>query len=221
MKIFGWGNKAEGGGSGSPVKEEKKPTAPEAAVEKEGLTVEEVITEYLCYKDADLPKEVKDDALFDSLKDENARKYARALIELISEKGEAEVLRVASELMQDMEDAAESLELPLSPQGKNKTWAIWDIAKQYYFHTHRGENQLPYEPGNPFESKEKQEEIINRHLGWEAYMLFHATPEWKVFFEEDPRFADALPLLMKEPKPDNGTLSSHELAQLGKCLRAA
>src|SRR5262249_34024534 len=122
----------------------------------------------------------------------------------------------AKELVETMMSEAERIGvIPVSPYGKSRSWAMWDIGKQNYFFTHPTENNPAYVIGDPLTSETKRDEIINRQLGWEAY---HAHPEWKQKALGDPRFLKAWELLNKAPKAD-GKLSSRDLAELGKLLR--
>jgi len=197
---------------------QEKPIPPETAE----FLRSRVIDQDLSYQDAILPDEVKQRTLDWSRKDASARKYADSIVQL-SQRANLETLRqTAKELVQIMSVEAARLGIPVSPYGKSNTWAMWDIGKQNYFFTHQAENNPAYEIGDPLTSDEKREEIINRHLGWEAYAAFrgNAAPEWKQTIASDRRFANALALLNKPPK-QNGSLSSKDLAELGKLLREA
>ena len=179
-----------------------------------------VIDQDLAYQDATLPEEVKQRMLDWSRKSESAQKYADSIVQL-SQRANLETLReTAKGLVQTMSTEAARLGIPVSPYGTSNTWAMWDIGKQNYFFTHQAENDPSYEIGDPLTSEAKREEIINRHLGWEAYAAFrgNAAPEWKQKIMSDREFANALELLNKPPKQNN-SLSSKDLAELGKILR--
>lgn len=197
---------------------QEKPMPPETAE----FLRSHVIDQDLAYQDAILPEEVKQRTLDWSRKSESTRKYADSIVQL-SQRANLETLRqTARELVQTMSAEAARLGIPLSPYGRSNTWAMWDIGKQNYFFTHQAENNPAYEIGDPLTSEKKREEIINRHLGWEAYATFRgdATPEWKQKIMSDRKFANVLELLNRPPKQNN-TLSSRDLAELGKTLREA
>lgn len=179
-----------------------------------------VIKDDLSYQDAILSEEVKKQSLDWSKESESAQKYADSILQLSQRVSLERLRQLARELVLTMNAEATRLGIPVSPYGKSITWAMWDIGKQNYFFTHQAENDPAYKIGDPLTSDEKHEEIINRHLGWEAYLTFHndVMLEWKQKIMNDPNFSDALELLNKPPK-QNYTLSSKELAELGKILR--
>lgn len=178
------------------------------------------IIEDLSYQDVDVPIEIKQKMLEDTLTSESANKYAESLAELSEYVGGFESVRaVSGKLVEKMSVEAKRLGILISPFGKSRTWAIWDMGKQYYYFTHPDENDSKYAIGDPF-SEAKSEEIVNRHLGWEAYGAYNQNGQ-KEFLEKIP--ADKRPsiLVLLERKPkDNGTLSSKELAELGALLRS-
>src|SRR3989344_1497403 len=179
-----------------------------------------IIEQDLAYQDAALPEEMKQRMLDWSKKSESAQKYADSIVQLSQRANLETIRRVAKELTQTMSTEAARLGIPVSPYGKSNTWAMWDIGKQNYFFTHQTENDPSYEIGDPLTSEAKREEIINRHLGWEAYAAFrsNAAPEWKQKIMGDRKFANAVELLNRPPKQNN-TLSSKDLAELGSILR--
>lgn len=178
------------------------------------------IIEDLSYQDVDVPLDIKQQMLEDTMASESANKYAESLAELSEHIGGFESVGVvADKLVEKMSAEAERLGIPVSPFGKSRTWAIWDMGKQYYYFTHPNENDSKYPIGDPF-SEAKSEEIVNRHLGWEAYGAYNQN-EQKEFLEKIPadKRLSILGLLKRRPK-DNGTLSSKELAELGALLRS-
>lgn len=198
----------------SPLQE--KPMPPETTE----FLRDHVIEQDLSYQDAVLPEEVKQRTLDWSKKSESAQKYANSIVEL-SQRANLETIRQAGkEITQIMSAEATRLGIPVSSYGKSNTWAMWDIGKQNYFFTHQAENNPTYEIGDPLTSETKREEIINRHLGWEAYAAFrgNVAQEWRQKIMSDRKFSNALELLNKSPKQNN-SLSSRDLAELGKILR--
>lgn len=212
----------------SPYKPLQEPE--ELALPEDSDPIQGLIRNSLSYQDVALSpdpakdRELKESTLKWSQNSESAKKYAASLRELAETRTLQlfEVETAARGLQLVMLNEAERLGIPLTQYGKSITWAMWDIGKQFYFtkQEHR-EEQIASgygEPANPLESKAKQDEIINRHLGWEAYAAFNANAEWKAQVMQDPRFAPALEFLNKPPKQNN-TLSSKDLADLGKALR--
>jgi len=184
------------------------------------VTVRQLIEDDLSYQDADLPKDAKRKALEWSQNTDSANRYARSLLELAQKENIVSVRKSARALLDTALAEAARIGIPVSPYGKSMTWAMWDIGKQSYFFNHPAENDPRYDIGDPLTSEAKRNEIINRHLGWEAYAVFHSktSPEWNRKVIQDEKFARALELLNKPPK-QNSTLSSRDLAELGKVLR--
>jgi hypothetical protein len=178
-----------------------------------------ILDKDLAYQDAELPGEHKEQMLQWSRSSESAKKYAESIANAANTGGLETVRNMAGKMRDTMLSEAARLGIPVSPQGKSLSWAMWDTGKQYHFFTHQAENDSRYEIGNPLESESKREEIINRHLGWEAYAAFQNNPEYRANVTGNPEDNDALGLFSKAPKATSGTLSSKELAELGKILR--
>ncbi|MGE5541078.1 MAG: hypothetical protein ACM3TU_02220 [Bacillota bacterium] len=174
----------------------------------------------LSYQDADIPEEQKRGILQEQRGATKGKRYAESLV-LASETGGLEAIRsLADGMRTTMLSEAARLGIPVSPYGRSKSWAMWDIGKQYHFFSNPDQNDPRYEIGNPLESESKQEEMINRHLGWEAYTAYLTNEEFRNRVVSDPAFKPALDLFNKPPK-ERGTLSSYDLAELGKVLRTA
>ena len=210
--------------------EPKKEQEAERTETREVLpTRDQFIASSMAYQDDDagLPEDTKRRALDWAINSDSAKRYADALLQLAAEQRLEEIRRRATEMRDTMLKEATRLGISSSPYGKSATWAMWDIGKQYYFASHPEfhQDQIShgYEIGNPMESKTKQEEIIARHLGWEAYAEFNnpkSTAAWKQEVREGGKYAKARALLAAKPK-ENNTLSSRDLAELGKLLREA
>lgn len=177
-----------------------------------------ILQQDLSYQDAEVPQEMKRGMLEQSQVSESAQRYAESLANASNAGGLDRVRKLGKEMRDTMLAEASRLNIPVSPFGKSASWAMWDIGKQYHFFTHQDQNDPRYEIGNPLESESKREEILNRHIGWEAYAAFRNNPEYKTRVQNDPRLRDALRLFTKEPKA-NQSLSSNDLAELGKMLR--
>ena len=176
-----------------------------------------ILEKDLSYQDAQLPDEAKAKMLeynktFESLV--SMQKFC----EQFSKKSNLEAIRKQAKTLQEkMLTEAKRVGIPVSPYGMSKSWAMWDIGKQYYLFTHPDESGEEYEIDDPTTSLKKQEEIVNRQLGWEAYRAFK-NPDWQKRVSSDPHFSKALVLLNKVPK-SNGQLRSKDLAELGALLR--
>lgn len=186
--------------------------------------IRRVIRDKLSYQDAPIPDEKKAETLEWSLNSDSAAKYAESLQNLAQTESlnMFAIEQAARGIHIAMLSEADRLGIPVTPYGESITWALWDIGKQYYFFMHPDEVEPGYEEtGNPLESQTKSNEIINRHLGWEAYAAFQANSQgWREKVAQDPKLSAALELLNKPPKQNN-TLSSSDLAELGKRLRSA
>lgn len=174
--------------------------------------------EALAYQDAPLSKEELERMREYTATSESASRYAIALESLEQALGGKEqVEKLANSIHGEMMENARRLNLPVSPYGISKTWAVWDLGKQHYFYTHPSEADTRYKI-TPAQSPEKMQEIADRHLGWEAYMTYRGNPTWRKQIDGDSRYAKAQEYFSRSPK-ENGTLSSLELAELGKILR--
>lgn len=207
------------------VDNQPKVPSPEKAFKSNELVQNHIVESLLSYQDANLPEKQKRGMLDWSRGNESAQKYARSLEEIAHVKNLSEIQKMSKTLRDKMLNDAQKIGLPVSPHGKSFSWASWDIGKQFYYFTHPNEADRNYTIANPLESEEKQREIIDRHLGWEAYAVFNnpATEErqrWKEKILGDPRYSKALAFLNKTPK-ENRTLSSKDLAELGAILRTS
>jgi len=179
-----------------------------------------IVTSYLSYQDAELPDEAKRQMLEWSKSEESPKKYAEAIEQMAQKESLNGVQEKARGLTQKMLAEAKKIGLPVSPYGKSNSWAMWDLGKQFWYFTHQDQADPKYEIEDPLLSEKKQEEIINRHIGWEAYAVFNSskTTEWKSRIMHDQRSKKALELLNKRPNAKR-TLSSKDLADLGILLR--
>ncbi len=194
-----------------PALAEQQPVTPKVPE----FVVNRVLEQDLSYQDIEMPEDQKRSMLDWSRSSDSAKKYAESLGTAANTEGLEGVRRTARVLLDTMLSEANRLGIPVSPFGKSISWAMWDIGKQHHFFTHQEENNPGYEIGNPLESSEKKDEIVNRHLGWEAYAAHKADPS-AAWAQSKP--AGVLELLGKTPK-ENNTLSSRDLAELGDLLR--
>src|SRR5262245_44787899 len=103
----------------------------------------QVIDTYLSYQDADVSVEKKRSMLHWARESKNAAKYADSIVQMPQRALELK----ARELVQTMRSEADRTGAPK----QNQT-----------------ENNPAYVIGDPLTSEAKQDEIINRQLGWEA-----------------------------------------------------
>jgi hypothetical protein len=197
-----------------PVFEQLSPRSAE-------LIRNQILERDLAYQDIDMPPDQKESYKQWVYSSESAKKYAESLVNASSTGGLETIRTQARELRDKMLTEASRTGIPMSTHGKSLSWAMWDMGKQYHFFTHQDLNDPTYEIGNPLESESKREEILNRHIGWEAYAAFQDknNPEYKTRVQNDPRLRATLRFFTKEPNAHR-SLSSNELAELGKMLRA-
>ena len=177
-----------------------------------------VLGQYLSYQDATLPEEAKKQALEYNQNSESAKRYAEALIEMSAKHNLAEVQDVAREMVEECTSRLEALGCMPSAYTASLSWAMWDIGKQEHYLLHPEQGDPKYTIADPLTSPEKREEIIDRHVGWEAFAAGRRGEN--SFLERVPEVTRtaATEYLSRTPK-SNGTLSSKELAELGALLR--
>lgn len=179
---------------------------------------EHVLKEYLSYQDADIPEEAKQEALEYSEKSESAKKYVESLLALAKKYRFTRLESEADRMRDECASILERIGVQAGPYAESRTWSLWDIAKQYHYVLHPDESDARYDVADPFESEEKRAEIVNRHVGWEAYgSSRQGDNDFLDLLSEDKQSA-VIELLTQPPK-ENGTLSSKELAELGALLR--
>ena len=178
----------------------------------------QILERDLAYQDIDMLPEQKESYKQWVHSSDSAKKYAESLINASGSGGVESIRTQAREIRDQMLSEANRIGVPMSAHGKSLSWVMWDIGKQYHFFTNPEQNDPRYELGNPLQSESKREEILNRHIGWEAYAAFQGNAEYRARVQNDPRLRDALSLFTKAPKM-NRSLSSSDLAELGRLLR--
>ncbi len=200
-------NKEYKGGSGDKENQKKE----------ELLPTKDILHEYLAYQDTFVSDIDKKSMLERTIKSESANKYAKALQEIISTNPKEKIELIVSDMLTEAYDILKKIGVIGSPFLNSKTWAMWDIGKQYYFATHPDEADKRYEIVDPLKSSEKITEIVDRHIGWEVY---HAkNKEFMKNFGKHPLYDKLSKFLEKAPKSSNGDLSSKDLARLGSLIR--
>jgi len=180
----------------------------------------DILEHDLAYQDVELPEQTKIAMLEWSKGSTSASKYAESLEQMSGNESLERLRQLADIIKGEMITAAKKIGLPISVYGKSKSWAMWDLGKQFYYFLHPEQSGVKYEIANPLSSEKKQREIVDRHLGWEAYAAFNSpeSVEWRNTISADPKFSKAIEILNKKPK-ENKTLSSFDLAALGALLR--
>lgn len=202
---------------------------PEPTNPREGESAEELsetAKQYLMYLD-----QLPDNA--DEVTPEcaaRANTYARAL-ELIKDDPQFEP--IVSEIREKFAATMERMGLDPSAYGMSETWTYWDMAKQKHINDHPDEQDPRYRTGDPMEDEELQDQIASRHLGWEIYgansgftapegdptRIFVPHESLEKLDKDHANYPEIMALLQKEAKPENGTLSSVDLARLGALIR--
>lgn len=179
-----------------------------------------LLENYLSYKDTDFGEDVKKNMFRYNLSSDSADKYSEELVDLADSVGMNTIENLAQQMITECSDVLIRLGVTPSPYAKSKTWAIWDISKQFYYLNHPNQADSRYLVADPIHSIEKQKEIVDRHIGWEVYDAYNGKKErgFLKIIEGGPRNSDIMNLLNKNPK-SNGTLSSADLALLGSLLR--
>jgi len=193
----------------------------ERGATQEKMTPEEIIRDFLSYQDASFSEERKK-ALFEhGMKNERSHIYAEALGTLLSRVPEEQLEALAKHMVNEAQNILGRIGLKGSAYVESRAWAFWDIAKQYHYATHPDEMQPGYKIADPLKSPEKVQEIIDRHVGWEAYHAKDKAFMKNIQLQRNPFYNEIRALLAKAPKTPNGDLSSKDLAELGSMLRKA
>src|SRR5205823_1959573 len=109
-------------------------------------TPKEIIEKYLTYQDRGTPED-KSNRIANvpaQSNAENYRKYAEALQELGNTRGMKKVVEMADTMKDAMKKDAERLDLKVSDFGKDRSWAMCDIGKQFYLYKNQNETSDEY-----------------------------------------------------------------------------
>lgn len=151
------------------------------------------------------------------------RDYAVALLELFHE-NEKGVTALSQRIRRSLGVLMQRCGLGSStnPYSSSESWSLWDIAKQYHYFQH-GIKEPGYYVGNPMQDEQVVQDIIDRHFGWELHGRWQAGESSRGAISEKISGAEqereAVDLLSKTGKTDNGTLSSSDLTRLGALVR--
>jgi subtilisin-like proprotein convertase family protein len=208
------------GFEGNSYNERPIPDAKESNAEE----IDKIISEYLSYQDAEIGDQEKEKLLqtnFGYL-NKSATNYAGALIEIWKKHDKHTIEKAVNDLLGQVSSILKKLGISSRAYGESRTWAYWDIAKQYYYVLNPDEADPKYTVADPVEDSNKFEEIANRHIGWEVYAAFKQGEEKEFLNRLDPEdlhFNEINLLLNKEPKKDVETLGSKDLSELGRLIR--
>lgn len=180
------------------------------------ISREDIVSEYLAYQDIPASADEKKSMLDWSMKSESASRYAEALQEAMSHAPKQQIEGIASHMVSEARDILDKSGITGSSFLGSKTWAMWDIGKQYYYASHPDEADKRYTIADPLRSPEKVREIVDRHVGWEAYRT--KDKKFAERFKKHPLYKKLLEYLNK-PAKRNGDLSSKDLADLGAVIR--
>ena len=184
------------------------------------LSPQDLLKAYLSYQDAPLPPDVKAETLQYTVEDQSAKKYAMSLVDMSSTHTIQTLERAARAMTDECINTLHRLGIQPSPYGESVTWAMWDMSKQFYFFTHPGENDSNYSVGDPLIDQTKYEEIVDRHVGWEAFAAYNGNEERDFVGQiHNPEIRTQVTSYLDRTPKENGTLSSKELAELGALLR--
>lgn len=152
---------------------------------------------------------------------ESGMKYARELRSLVKSEGSAVLLAAADQAIQIARNKLTAVGLTPSHFGESRSWLLWDLAKQMYYFKHPDQADPNYRNVNPLEDVTKQQEMIDRHVGWEIYTKYINLPfsdRDKFIADHDLGTSEVITLLNTAPNSSN-TLSSKDLAALGSLIR--
>lgn len=148
----------------------------------------------------------------------SCQKYSQSLKKLAALYGEDHLKDlVRNNIRRRFMEKMKHTKCPPSEYGKNDTWIYWDLAKQYYYFMNPEEsNPNKYDLADPVTSEKLQEEMIERHVGWE---IFH--PNRKYFIEMIDRKGFDDPEVLQyfiNPIKSDQRLNSRQYQELGELL---
>lgn len=155
---------------------------------------------------------------------DNEKNYARALSRIIEEYNETRLREVVSTIHQRFSEIYKQLfpTTPLNPFSKSKSWIAWDVAKQYYLWRVPEAAGAGYRLANPMEDEQLQQEIIERHLGWELFKKFKDRTKQilpSVDFLAEKYNANTQAQRLREIlQKDEGAISSKEFTEAGRLI---
>lgn len=185
------------------------------------LSTEEIVRECLSYRDAPDTSEKEKEDLFRRTLDffpDSSRAYAEGLRMLVATHGAEKVSIATGRMLAACHEVLGRLQIEVSSRARSRTWACWDMGKQYHYLHHPQKANPDYSIEDPLSSSKKFQEIVDRHVGWELFNTrSRPTSSLRKAYADHTEIRE---LLDMKPK-DNGTLSSKNLALLGCSVRTA
>lgn len=182
----------------------------------------DIIESYFCYNDSpEIGNEEKENILKNATESKSALKYAKILLELENEGKLDELMVIVNNIYQNTLSDLYNYDIGISPYSSSKSWVIWDIAKQFYYYKYPTmADKTKYKIANPLTDENKQNEILDRRIGWEIYskMSTGELDKFLIKFKEPIYRKRMVEFMIEKPNKYN-TLSSYKLAELGKNVR--
>lgn len=182
----------------------------------------ELIVKYFAYQDSpEISDEEKKDILNNSIKSNSARRYAQILLDL-EEKQELDIYEMlAKKLFTDTLIKLQNYDIEPEKFTLSTSWVMWDIAKQIYYMKNPHKSTNEYDLADPLYKKEKQQEIIDRHIGWIVYKQMTTGRLDNILnkIKNSVYGKRIIEFMISKPKPGLDSLPSHKLAKLGECVR--
>lgn len=182
----------------------------------------DIIESYFCYNDSpEIETEEKANILKNAMKSKSALKYAKIIWELENENKLEELMNIVNNIYSNTLSDLYNYDIGISKYSSSKSWAIWDIVKQIYYSKYPSmTDKTKYKIANPLNDEDKQNEILDRRIGWEIYskMTTGEIDKFLIKFKEPIYRKRMVEFMIEKPNKYN-TLSSYKLAELGKNVR--
>lgn len=195
---------------------DKNKTDDKSIEEKE---IDRIILENFSYRDSPtLDEEEKEQIAKKSLKSSSARKYAKVLYDLEKEDKFEIYEMLGRKLFGKTLTLLQDFDIEPLPYSMSQSWVMWDIAKQLYFIKNPIYSSNKYSIEDPLESQEKQDEIVNRHIGWVIYreMLTGKIDNLLAKVQSSTYAKRIIDYMISKPEANKDSLPSYKLADLGK-----
>lgn len=181
-----------------------------------------IIKNYFSYNDSpEIGEEEKENILKNALESKSAFKYAKILFELEKEDKLEQLKEIVNKIYLNTLSDLYNYDIEISAYSSSKSWVIWDIAKQLYYYKYPSmTDKTKYKIANPLIDENKQNEIIDRRIGWEIYskMSTGELDKFLIKFKEPIYRKRMVEFMIEKPNKYN-TLPSYKLAELGKNVR--
>lgn len=183
---------------------------------------EEIIKKYFAYQDSpEFTDQEKKDLILNSIRSESAKRYAEILLEL-KHKEELDIYEMlAKKIFTDTLVKLQTYDIEPERFTLSTSWALWDIAKQLYYLKQPHKSSNNYKLADPLYDKDKQQEIIDRHIGWIVYKQMTTGRLDNILNKVKNSIYGKriIDYMIARPKPGFDSLPSYKLAKLGECVR--